>query len=215
MIKSKIKKAFTLVEMLIVVVIIGILAAALIPKLTGAEAKARDAARKANLNQINTALRQFFNDYWAYPGTGNTTLSIDNVSWDIAPKYITSLPTDPQAQRTVAAIYNWSAVGSWTSGQFGYTPMRRNWATAAWFVLLANTESQWQSSNWVFDSSVTSLSAWWNWQSSLQAGAIDGLNTEASELERTTCKMVNLAAADSLQNCTAKIAQNLYYVLIQ
>ena len=40
------KKAFTLVEMLIVVVIIGILAAALIPRLTGAQSKARDAARK-------------------------------------------------------------------------------------------------------------------------------------------------------------------------
>jgi type II secretory pathway pseudopilin PulG len=38
--------------MLIVIVIIGILAAALIPRLTGAQAQARDTARLADLNQL-------------------------------------------------------------------------------------------------------------------------------------------------------------------
>jgi prepilin-type N-terminal cleavage/methylation domain-containing protein len=55
-IKSKlVHKAFTLVEMLIVIVIIGILASALIPKLQGMQGKARDTARKADLNQLGTA----------------------------------------------------------------------------------------------------------------------------------------------------------------
>jgi len=42
--------------MLIVIVIIGILAAALIPRLTSARARANDTARKADLQQIATAL---------------------------------------------------------------------------------------------------------------------------------------------------------------
>ena len=42
--------------MLIVIVIIGILAAALIPRVTGMQARARDTARSADINQLNTAI---------------------------------------------------------------------------------------------------------------------------------------------------------------
>jgi prepilin-type N-terminal cleavage/methylation domain-containing protein len=39
-------RAFTLVEMLIVIIIIGLLAVALVPKLTAIQGRARDVARK-------------------------------------------------------------------------------------------------------------------------------------------------------------------------
>lgn len=57
--KLNMKKAFTLVEMLIVIVIIGILAAALIPRLTGVQSRARDVQRTANLREISTALSTY------------------------------------------------------------------------------------------------------------------------------------------------------------
>lgn len=51
------KKSFTLIEMLIVIVIIGILAAALVPRLQDVQARARDAKRKTDLSQIFNGLQ--------------------------------------------------------------------------------------------------------------------------------------------------------------
>lgn len=58
--------------MLIVVVIIGILAAALIPRLTSVKDKANDSARKANLQQLVTAMSTYALDYSIPTGTGDT-----------------------------------------------------------------------------------------------------------------------------------------------
>lgn len=70
------KKAFTLVEMLIVIVIIGILAAALIPKITGVQKRARDTARIANMRNISQAVNIHAIDF--------------NGSYPVAPFYETS-----------------------------------------------------------------------------------------------------------------------------
>ena len=61
-------KAFTLVEMLIVIVIIGILIASLMPRMQTAQGRARDVARKNDLSQIQTAIITSQSDRGSWPG---------------------------------------------------------------------------------------------------------------------------------------------------
>ena len=60
-------KAFTLIEMLIVIVIIGILAAALIPRLREVQGRARDTKRKVDLRTIANTLEIYMLDNASYP----------------------------------------------------------------------------------------------------------------------------------------------------
>ena len=53
----KTQKAFTLVELLVVISLIGILATLVLANLNSARERARDAERKSDLRNIQTALR--------------------------------------------------------------------------------------------------------------------------------------------------------------
>ncbi|OGM09005.1 hypothetical protein A2W13_00615 [Candidatus Woesebacteria bacterium RBG_16_36_11] len=64
-------KGFTLIELLVVISIIAILATLLIANINSARARARDAQRKADLRNIQTALRLYYNDYAVYPASSN------------------------------------------------------------------------------------------------------------------------------------------------
>ncbi len=69
--KSKKDRGFTLVELMIVIVIIGILAAIAIPRFIGAQDRARISAAKAQLNSVRQALALYEMDHSAYPASTN------------------------------------------------------------------------------------------------------------------------------------------------
>jgi general secretion pathway protein G len=60
-------RAFTLVELLIVMSIIGVLAAIGLGSFTTAQMRGRDAQRKSDLKQVSHALELYFNDHSSYP----------------------------------------------------------------------------------------------------------------------------------------------------
>ena len=110
--------SFTLIEMLIVIVIIGILAAALIPRLQSVQWRARDTKRKVDLRTIYNALEIYALDKWSYPSDLNPN---DNSqyrhSYDAQPwipeltGILSSIPVDPINANSGVALHPWLAGG--------------------------------------------------------------------------------------------------------
>lgn len=70
----KSKKGFTIIELIVVAVVIGILAAVLIPKLLGAQERTRDAVRQVAMRDIYTAIESYaIENNWLYPIAGFLT----------------------------------------------------------------------------------------------------------------------------------------------
>lgn len=63
----KVKKAFTLVELLVVMSIIGVLASLAVGSFRTAQLRGRDTQRKSDLKQISNALELFYADHGRYP----------------------------------------------------------------------------------------------------------------------------------------------------
>lgn len=102
-------RGFTLVELLVVIAIIGILATMLLLQLGTARAKARDAKRIADVNQVASALELYYNDAASYPSVTN----LKPLLVDGATKYLGRIPVDPLAP-SCTADYNG------TGGCYGY-----------------------------------------------------------------------------------------------
>jgi prepilin-type N-terminal cleavage/methylation domain-containing protein len=84
---KKLQKGFTLVELLVVIAIIGVLATLVLLQLGSARARARDTKRITDVNQVRTAVEQYYED-----NNGSYPAAIDAASLG---KYLTKVPMDP------------------------------------------------------------------------------------------------------------------------
>ena len=89
------RRAFTLVEMLLVVTIIGILAALVIPKIVGRSEQALVTAAHADLSSIKTALEAFEVDNGYYPKSIQDLVLAPNTAKNWHGPYLEKVPQDP------------------------------------------------------------------------------------------------------------------------
>lgn len=94
------RKAFTLIELLVVISLIGILATLVIANMNSARERARDATRKSDLRNIQTALRLYYNDNGGYPIA--SVLPTWGTAWT---PYMNILPADPLVGQSYTYTY--------------------------------------------------------------------------------------------------------------
>ena len=92
--KRKKNSGFTLVEIVLVIVIIGILAAIVVPKFAGQTDSAKIAKTRANLQSIRSAVRLFQSDN---DGTPPAAMA------DLVPNYIPRVPEEGITPSTAVA----------------------------------------------------------------------------------------------------------------
>ena len=161
-------KAFTLVEMLIVIVIIGILIAALMPRMQSAQWRSRDVARKNDLAQLQTAIVTSQQDKWGWPlleSWARNWTAVQMFETLLTTAGMSSVPTDPLTSTEVYWLGN-SSDNKNASWYYLYMVSSRNWSPDWWFVLMAKTEIEWWSNRAVCgetpDSDATNaLKKWW------------------------------------------------------
>lgn len=112
-------KGFTLIELLVVIAVIGLLSTIVMVSLNKARAKARDAKRKTDLKQLQTAVEMYINEYGAPPVTssygeangggwdssyeGDFMQFLKGIAGSANPKniqFMSSVPKDPQNSGT-------------------------------------------------------------------------------------------------------------------
>lgn len=110
----KISKAFTLIEMLVVISLIGILAALALVSFGASQKQARDAQRKSDLKQFQTSIENYASiNSGLYPVYA-TTLQIDSTdsSFCTSDLNLSSCPVDPKNEDNLVYKYISDALGT-------------------------------------------------------------------------------------------------------
>lgn len=109
------QSGFTIVELLIVIVVIGILAAITIVAYNGIQERARYSTMQQDINSLNKAIQLYYADNGTYPYSGaaggvvsGTTVAIPG----LIPTYIAKSPAIPNDGIGGYYAYIWSANGA-------------------------------------------------------------------------------------------------------
>ncbi|MDP3727388.1 MAG: type II secretion system protein [bacterium] len=95
--RTAVRRAFTVIELLVVVAAITLVASAIVVSLSTTRTRSQDTRRVEDLHQLRTALELYYNTNLRYPAALT----------DLAPAYIPTVPRDPKG-----GSYAYAALGS-------------------------------------------------------------------------------------------------------
>lgn len=112
---TKKQNGFSLTELMVTISIIGTVGAIGAPQLNQSIAAARDANRKMNVRQVQTALNLYYDDNLSYPkyqgeSSGNSYKNLENFLVNSNNQYLSELPVDPLGKDEYVYKY-------WSDGQ--------------------------------------------------------------------------------------------------
>ena len=136
MIKSR--KGFTLIELMVVIVILGILAAVVAPRIPQFVNKAKEGKTKGNLGTLRSTLNIYYGDNdGKYPNTETPLLSC------LMPKYLKKIPEAelPGSHPASAAVVGSSAMLQTDVGGYMYGDVELNPTTWGNIVINCNAHN--------------------------------------------------------------------------
>ena len=129
------QSGFTLVELMIVVAIIGILAAIAIPKFADMLEKSREGATKGNLSSLKSAVSIFYGDQQGnYPNNldNATTTNVDGLTYVFIQSYMDNIPPVKATGKNPVNVNSGYGPGVGNSNAFMFTGTAgSDWSTPA------------------------------------------------------------------------------------
>ena len=117
--RARTQRGFTLIEIMVVVVIIGMLATLILPKVLGRQDQAFQAKAKADIRALSSAVKLYKLDNYKYPSSSEGLAAL-TAGGNEGKGYIDTLPRDPWGN-----AYQYQSPGQhlefdiWTTGADG------------------------------------------------------------------------------------------------